>query len=112
MKSPKSLVADNKLNCEAMRASAKHALGSNAPTTTLADALSALCQVKICTASELRRVSAAAMMKRTVEDSMENPEAKHRRIDDSKEGTMCFGCGKEGHWFNDRKECLYEMNDR
>lgn len=112
MDAAKQILSDVKPLCMSMLASAKRALQNSSPTITLADALAALRQVKISTAGDHRRAPAATMMTRTIDARAQDPAAKRRRIDDLKKGTLCFGCGKPGHWFKDRKACLQEMNER
>lgn len=97
-----------RIQCTSMLASAEHSMTDESPSISLTDALAALRQVRVSTSHE-SRVPVATMMGATQEAPRGESEHKKRRIEDIKKSTVCFGCGKVGHWFKDRRDCQDTM---
>lgn len=97
--------------CQHMLSGAEKSMTDESPSITLTDALDALRQVRVSTPAE-RRVPISTMMATHGETSEGGAEQKKRRIDSLKKNTPCFGCGKNGHWFSDRKECIQAMRNK
>lgn len=97
--------------CRAILASAELSLVNTAPTITLEDALAALRKVRVATYIE-KRAPITTMLASNVDTQRNGVDPKKRRFDDLKKITPCFGCGRVGHWFKDRRECTQAMNDK
>jgi len=80
----------------------------DAPTITFSEAVSALKQIQV--QEEPRRVQ-SMYGKRAAVEGLENV-SKKERIEELKTRTKCMGCGKRGHWFKDRPQCIRPMHEK
>lgn len=80
-------------------------------TITLADALAELRQVHGSSAAE-RRKAVDTIMASHGEIANGEADQKKKRIQDMKNKTPCFSCGKNGHWFKERKYFLNSVQNK
>lgn len=110
-----ALSNDIKLQCASLLASAEQALSDTSPSITLADTLAALRQVRVSSRvveQTENRHPVSTMMGSAQGAPRVDPDNKRRKIEDTKKTTLCFGCGKTGHWFSDRRECQNSMDSK
>lgn len=86
-----------------MTVATERSLNGDTPVITISDALVAMRKVRVTIEPETR--TPVTTMIGTNQETFRNQAANKKRcIKDVKKTTVCFACGKAGHWLKDQKD--------